>query len=99
MPIGNNCVALPRFVVYKEQEFSCAHFLREYHGMCERIHGHNYKVRIYVGADELDSEGMVIDYHALKVSMQNVIQKEHSNEECRVFGKKYQLHWKNQKTN
>ena len=44
-----------RFTVFKETDFAAAHFLREYHGKCESLHGHNYRVRVYVGAEELDS--------------------------------------------
>ena len=61
------------FTVYKEIEFAAAHFLREYKGACEDLHGHNYRVRIYAGADELDGEGMVVDFARLKQAMREVI--------------------------
>lgn len=63
----------PRFTVYKEIEFAASHFLREYHGKCERLHGHNYRVRVYVSADTLDSEGMVVDFVELKALMMEII--------------------------
>lgn len=66
-------MSAPRFSVYKEIEFAASHFLREYHGKCEALHGHNYRVRVYVSADELDSEGMVVDFVALKALMMEVI--------------------------
>jgi 6-pyruvoyltetrahydropterin/6-carboxytetrahydropterin synthase len=66
-------MAGPRYTVVKEQDFSAAHFLREYHGKCEQLHGHNYRVRVHVGADELDSEGLVVDLVALKAAMREVI--------------------------
>ena len=62
-----------RYTVFKQLDFSAAHFLREYHGMCERLHGHNYKVRIHVSAEQLDSEGVVIDYVELKEAMLRVV--------------------------
>ncbi len=62
-----------RFSVYKEITFAAAHFLREYHGKCENLHGHNYRVRIYVSADSLDSEGMVVDFVELKSAMKQAI--------------------------
>lgn len=65
--------ASPRFVVYKEQDFAAAHFLREYQGQCEHLHGHNYVVRVYAGCDELDSEGLVVDFGALKAALQRVL--------------------------
>jgi 6-pyruvoyltetrahydropterin/6-carboxytetrahydropterin synthase len=63
----------PRFTVYKELDFAASHFLREYHGKCERLHGHNYKVQVHVSADELDSEGMVVDFVQLKALMHELI--------------------------
>ena len=61
-----------KYTVYKEMEFAASHFLREYHGKCEHLHGHNYVVRVYVSADELNSEGMVYDFVALKRVMNYV---------------------------
>jgi len=64
-----------RYTVYKEMEFAAAHFLREYHGKCEKLHGHNYIVRVYVAADELDIEGMVVDFAELKAAMAEVVDR------------------------
>jgi 6-pyruvoyltetrahydropterin/6-carboxytetrahydropterin synthase len=64
-----------RFTVYKETDFAAAHFLRQYHGKCENLHGHNYRVRVYVGADALDGEGMVVDFVQLKAEMLKVINR------------------------
>ena len=66
---------MPRFTVTKEQDFSAAHFLREYHGQCEHLHGHNYRVQVSVGCDELDDEGLVVDFSRLKEAMQEVIKR------------------------
>jgi 6-pyruvoyltetrahydropterin/6-carboxytetrahydropterin synthase len=63
----------PRFTVFKEIGFAAAHFLREYHGKCEALHGHNYRVRVYVGADELDPEGMVLDFVELRRVLREVV--------------------------
>lgn len=46
--------------------FAAAHRLRNYHGKCESLHGHNWKVEVYVVGKELDKEGMLIDFQALK---------------------------------
>ena len=37
-----------------EQHFDAAHFLRDYHGKCENLHGHRFKVVVTVEADELN---------------------------------------------
>ena len=46
--------------------FSAAHFLRNYKGKCENLHGHNWKVEILVSRANLDSLGMVMDFGDLK---------------------------------
>ena len=55
--------------------FSAAHNLRGYHGKCEELHGHNWKVSVQVGAEKLDQLGMVIDFKELKKELNKVIQK------------------------
>jgi 6-pyruvoyltetrahydropterin/6-carboxytetrahydropterin synthase len=65
--------ALPRFSVMKEQDFAAAHFLRQYHGGCEQLHGHNYIVRLHMGCDELDSDGMVADFCRLRDVLREVL--------------------------
>lgn len=55
--------------------FSAAHRLRDYHGKCERLHGHNYKVRVAARADRPRKGGMVIDFGDLKKAATEVIEK------------------------
>ncbi len=50
--------------ISKEFHFSASHIidgLPEGH-KCGRLHGHNYKVRIYLAAHELDEVGFVLDF-------------------------------------
>jgi len=42
--------------------FSSALCLREYKGICENLHGYNWKVRAAFCGNKLDSTGMLIDY-------------------------------------
>lgn len=46
--------------------FSSAHNLRNYEGNCERLHGHNWKVEVYLQSEELDDVGMLVDFKILK---------------------------------
>ena len=61
------------YEVYREESFSGAHHLRGYQGKCESVHGHNWKVRAYVSAMELDKLGMVVDFKNLKNSLNEVV--------------------------
>jgi len=58
--------------VWKETEISAAHSLRDYGGKCENSHGHNWKIRVCVEAEELDETGMVLDFVLLKKIMKEV---------------------------
>jgi len=53
--------------------FSAAHFLREYKGKCEELHGHNWKVEAHVASEQLDALGMVMDFTELKNLLAEVI--------------------------
>ncbi|MFA5854886.1 MAG: 6-carboxytetrahydropterin synthase QueD [Candidatus Gracilibacteria bacterium] len=47
--------------ISKEFKFSAAHFLTKYHGKCEKLHGHTYKLRVtFEGA--VKDDGMVVDF-------------------------------------
>lgn len=49
----------------KEFSFDSAHFLTKYHGKCERLHGHTYRLRVTVEGSVQD-DGMVMDFKELK---------------------------------
>jgi 6-pyruvoyltetrahydropterin/6-carboxytetrahydropterin synthase len=49
-----------------EADFSSAHSLREYEGKCSSLHGHNWRVRLTVRTDQLDSRGIGVDFGKLK---------------------------------
>ena len=46
--------------------FSAAHYLVDYPGPCQQVHGHNYNVELTIAASTLDESGMVIDLMELK---------------------------------
>ena len=54
-------------------EFSGAHRLRNYHGKCESLHGHNWNVKVNVYSDTLDRHGMVMDFKVLKKCLKKVL--------------------------
>ena len=63
-----------------EAEFSAAHFLSHYRGKCEKLHGHNYKVRLWVQGEVLDEGGMLLDFSLLKKVLKDAIKLlDHSN--------------------
>jgi len=64
--------ALPMYEVRVEADFAAAHFLTHYHGKCERLHGHNYRVRLWARGSQLDAGGMLIDFGVLKGLLREV---------------------------
>ncbi|MDR3343255.1 MAG: 6-carboxytetrahydropterin synthase QueD [Treponema sp.] len=68
------------FSVRVEADFAAAHFLSHYHGKCERLHGHNYRVRLWARGETLDGGGMLTDFGVLKGALRDVTaQFDHSN--------------------
>ena len=61
------------FEVRVEDSFAAAHFLRDYHGKCEALHGHNYKVFVHVRGAELNEGGMLLDFTQLKAALKKVL--------------------------
>ncbi|MDX1502912.1 MAG: 6-carboxytetrahydropterin synthase QueD [Thermoanaerobaculia bacterium] len=60
------------FTIAKEIRFSAAHTIRGHTGGCERLHGHNYRVRVVLEAEELDELGMVMDFADLKGMLEEI---------------------------
>ena len=68
------------FEVRVEDDFAAAHFLRDYHGKCENLHGHNYKVFVHVRGEKLNEGGMLLDFSQLKAALKEVLKKiDHTN--------------------
>ncbi len=63
------------FEIRCEADFSAAHFLCDYHGKCENLHGHNYKVFAHAKGNTLDSGGMLFDFSILKKVLREVCEE------------------------
>jgi len=55
--------------------FAAAHRLRHYKGQCERLHGHNYHLEVGFGGQQLDGEGMLIDFREAKRIASEVVDR------------------------
>ncbi len=76
------------FEVRVEADFAAAHFLKDYNGKCENLHGHNYKVYAHVRGSMLNEGGMLLDFSKLKKSLREVCKTlDHTNlNDLEVFG-------------
>ncbi|MFO0781165.1 MAG: 6-carboxytetrahydropterin synthase QueD [Candidatus Gracilibacteria bacterium] len=62
-------------LVTKEFTFDAAHFLTDYYGKCERVHGHTYRLQVTVEG-KVQSNGLVVDFVVLKrVVKKHVLEK------------------------
>ena len=59
--------------IFKDFTFSAAHAIRGHTRGCENLHGHNYRVRVHLRAEQLDELGMVLDFTDLKAILQEVL--------------------------
>ncbi|NPA40120.1 MAG: 6-carboxytetrahydropterin synthase QueD [Thermodesulfobacteria bacterium] len=58
-----------------KSQFSAAHFLRDYEGSCEKLHGHNWKVELTVKGKKLNSIGLLLDFKVLKKILSEVLKE------------------------
>jgi len=61
------------FTIFKDFRFAAGHFIPGHTGGCQNLHGHNYRVRVHVAAEELDELGMVIDFAELKQILEEIL--------------------------
>lgn len=56
-----------------KEKFSAAHFLKEYQGKCERVHGHTFYVEVKVKVTELDKAGIGVDFTKIKKKLTEIL--------------------------
>jgi len=59
-------MGVPVYEISKDFLFSAAHQIRLHPGKCERLHGHNWRVRVHARASVLSRLGMVVDFADLQ---------------------------------
>lgn len=67
------------FEITTTRHFSASHQLRLYDGSLEPLHGHNWRVRVTVGAGRLDTIGVVMDFHELERRVDQIVGPWHNH--------------------
>jgi 6-pyruvoyltetrahydropterin/6-carboxytetrahydropterin synthase len=68
------------FVVSVQAHYDSAHFLRNYQGKCERLHGHRYIVEVALAAEELNQAGIAFDFVDVKMQLRELADRlDHNN--------------------
>ncbi len=47
-------------------QFAAAHRLENFYGKCEALHGHNWKVEVFLSGEQLDEAGLLVDFGVIK---------------------------------
>jgi len=61
------------YQLFVEEHFDAAHYLPNYHGKCEKLHGHRFKVVARFEAAKLDETGLAYDFAQLKQHLRKVL--------------------------
>ncbi|MBW2609705.1 MAG: 6-carboxytetrahydropterin synthase QueD [Deltaproteobacteria bacterium] len=54
--------------------FGAAHQLRDFGGKCEDLHGHNWKIEVYIKGEKLGKDGLLIDFGMMKEATDKVLE-------------------------
>jgi 6-pyruvoyltetrahydropterin/6-carboxytetrahydropterin synthase len=56
-------------------QFAAAHRLENFHGKCEALHGHNWKVEVLLVGNTLDGTGLLMDFGVTKARTKEVLEE------------------------
>lgn len=69
------------YYIEKKIEISACHRLElDYESKCMRLHGHNWTIMVYCCSQELDHNGMVIDFSEIKRLVKQPLDHQNLNE-------------------
>jgi len=60
----------------KDVTIAASHFLVGYVGKCAQRHGHNWFITVYCKGDELDKDGILVDFSTIKAAINKYDHKE-----------------------
>ncbi|MDD1657186.1 MAG: 6-carboxytetrahydropterin synthase [Methanomicrobiales archaeon] len=52
--------------IYKEVFFDATHRLLHYEGKCSRLHGHRWRVQVWMAGEPDPATGILVDYNVIK---------------------------------
>jgi 6-pyruvoyltetrahydropterin/6-carboxytetrahydropterin synthase len=61
------------FTLYIRETFAAAHRIEMYHGKCEELHGHNFKVEALFEGEQIARDGMLLDFAILKSFLRTIV--------------------------
>lgn len=61
------------FTLCIRETFAAAHRIEMYHGKCEDLHGHNFRVEALFEGGQVGADGMVVDFAILKSHLRTIV--------------------------
>ena len=61
------------YEIMVEDTFASAHQLIGYEGACENLHGHTWKVQVFIKGSQLDKLGMLFDFKIAKNILKDIL--------------------------
>ena len=69
------------YQVHKRLEVSASNRLKlSYESKCENLHGHNWIIDIYIRGEELNQDGMLMDFTHIKRDIQDKLDHKNLND-------------------
>lgn len=69
------------YYISKKMEVSACHHLNlSYESKCQNMHGHNWIITLFCKAEQLNQDGMVIDFKHAKEKIHRVLDHKNLNE-------------------
>ena len=69
------------YKIKKRLEISAAHQLKlSYPSKCENLHGHNWIIDIYLASEDLNQDGMIIDFTHIKEAIHKKLDHKNLNQ-------------------
>jgi 6-pyruvoyltetrahydropterin/6-carboxytetrahydropterin synthase len=56
-------------------QFAAAHQLRNFEGKCEKLHGHNWRIEVFVEGEKLNDAGLLIDFKEVKDATNRILEE------------------------
>jgi 6-pyruvoyltetrahydropterin/6-carboxytetrahydropterin synthase len=60
------------YIINVKSHYDAAHFIRDYNGKCERLHGHRYEVEVALAFTELGNGGIAYDFADAKHHLREI---------------------------
>jgi len=56
-------------------QFAAAHRLENFYGKCEGLHGHNWRVEVFLLGERLDEAGLLLDFGVVKARTRELLEE------------------------